>query len=82
MNSIPLDGRSTLVRTLRSPILPVRPLISSSTGDDPFWEAVDIWYGATNDLEWYDPQQITTRGGALVITMDSTATTQSGLTPS
>ena len=21
-------------------------------GDDPFWEAVDIWYGATRDLEW------------------------------
>ena len=24
-------------------------------GDDPFWEAVDLWYGATADLEWYDP---------------------------
>ena len=24
-------------------------------GDDPFWEAVDIWYGSTTDLEWYDP---------------------------
>jgi len=21
-------------------------------GDDPFWEAADIWYGATRDLEW------------------------------
>ncbi|KAF8987327.1 beta-glucan synthesis-associated [Cyathus striatus] len=41
-------------------------------GDDPFWEAVDLWYGATADLEWYDPQQVTTRDGALVITMDST----------
>ncbi|KAG6835490.1 beta-glucan synthesis-associated protein, partial [Blastosporella zonata] len=26
-------------------------------GDDPFWEAVDLWYGATGDIEWYDPSQ-------------------------
>ncbi|CAA7270511.1 unnamed protein product [Cyclocybe aegerita] len=50
-------------------------------GDDPFWEAVDLWYGATGDLEWYDPSQVTTRDGALVITMDSTSTAQAGLTP-
>lgn len=50
-------------------------------GDDPFWEAVDLWYGATGDLEWYDPQQVTTRNGSLVITMDSTTTTQAHLTP-
>ncbi|PPQ73668.1 hypothetical protein CVT26_010760 [Gymnopilus dilepis] len=50
-------------------------------GDDPFWEAVDLWYGSTGDLEWYDPQQVTTRDGALIITMDSTSTTQAGLTP-
>ena len=40
-------------------------------GDDPFWEAVDLWYGSTQDLEWYDPAQVTTQGGALVITMES-----------
>jgi hypothetical protein len=51
-------------------------------GDDPFWEAVDLWYGATGDLEWYDPSQVTTRDGALVITMDSTATLTPGVTPS
>lgn len=50
-------------------------------GDDPFWEAMDIWYGVTGDIEWYDPSQVTTRDGALVITMDSTATLQSGSTP-
>jgi beta-glucan synthesis-associated protein KRE6 len=22
--------------------------------DDPYWEAIDLWYGATNDLDWYD----------------------------
>ncbi|KAJ6527706.1 beta-glucan synthesis-associated protein-domain-containing protein [Mycena capillaripes] len=49
-------------------------------GDDPFWEAVDLWYGNTADLEWYDPSQIVTRDGHLVITMDSTSTTQSGQT--
>ncbi|KAJ6538483.1 beta-glucan synthesis-associated [Mycena vulgaris] len=47
-------------------------------GDDPFWEAVDLWYGNTQDLEWYDPSQIVTREGHLVITMDSIATTASG----
>jgi beta-glucanase (GH16 family) len=50
-------------------------------GDDPFWEAVDLWYGATGDVEWYDPAQVTTRDGALIITIDSVATTQSGVTP-
>ncbi|KIM38469.1 glycoside hydrolase family 16 protein [Hebeloma cylindrosporum] len=49
-------------------------------GDDPFWEAVDLWYGATGDIEWYDPGQVTTRDGALVITMDSTSTTRAGMT--
>ncbi|UZJ56261.1 hypothetical protein CBS101457_005581 [Exobasidium rhododendri] len=38
-------------------------------GDDQNWEAVDIWYGATQDYEWYSPENINTTGGALVITM-------------
>ncbi len=43
-------------------------------GDDPFWEAVDIWYGATQDLEWYSPEAInTTDDGALTITMTEKA---------
>ncbi|KAF9044091.1 glycoside hydrolase family 16 protein [Panaeolus papilionaceus] len=50
-------------------------------GDDPFWEAVDLWYGATGDLEWYDPSQVTTRDGALIITMDHISTLQKGVTP-
>jgi Beta-glucan synthesis-associated protein (SKN1). len=49
-------------------------------GDDPFWEAVDIWYSPTVDQEWYDPSQLTTRNGSLVITMDSDTTLQPGLT--
>ncbi|GAA5887531.1 hypothetical protein JCM16303_004234 [Sporobolomyces ruberrimus] len=38
-------------------------------GDDPFWEAQDLHYWQTTDLEWYDPDAITTKGGNLEITM-------------
>ncbi|KAH9849652.1 beta-glucan synthesis-associated [Lenzites betulinus] len=44
-------------------------------GDDPFWEAADLWYGSTADLEWYDPKQVTTKGGALQITMEQVTDT-------
>ncbi|QRW04291.1 glycoside hydrolase family 16 protein [Ceratobasidium sp. AG-Ba] len=40
-------------------------------GDDPFWEAVDLNYWATKDLEWYDPGNVQTQGGNLVITLES-----------
>ncbi|KAL5371868.1 hypothetical protein DPSP01_013933 [Paraphaeosphaeria sporulosa] len=39
-------------------------------GDDPFFFAPDIWYGATQDLEWYDPDAVTTWDGVLEIRMD------------
>lgn len=39
-------------------------------GDDPFWEAVDLWYGATRDLEWYDPDQVTTADGYLRLKLE------------
>ncbi|KAI0316214.1 beta-glucan synthesis-associated [Amylostereum chailletii] len=39
-------------------------------GDDPYWEAVDLHYWQTGDLEWYDPKQATTRDGYLALTMD------------
>ncbi|KAF8633820.1 hypothetical protein AX15_001232 [Amanita polypyramis BW_CC] len=39
-------------------------------GDDPYWEAVDLHYWGTGDLEWYDPQQVTTQGGALRLRLD------------
>lgn len=38
-------------------------------GDDPFWEATDFHYWGTNDLEWYDPKQATTKGGYLRLTL-------------
>ncbi|EAL19980.1 hypothetical protein CNBF3070 [Cryptococcus deneoformans B-3501A] len=39
-------------------------------GDDPFWEAADLHYWQTNNLEWYDPSRLTTKNGKLVITLD------------
>ncbi|KAJ6467111.1 glycoside hydrolase family 16 protein [Mycena vitilis] len=38
-------------------------------GDDPYWEAVDLHYWQTGNLEWYDPAAITTRNGALEINL-------------
>ena len=38
-------------------------------GDDPFWTAPNIWYGATQDMEWYDPVAVTTGGGTLQLTL-------------
>ncbi len=38
-------------------------------GDDPFWTAVDLHYWGTKNFEWYSPDAITTRGGALQITL-------------
>lgn len=40
-------------------------------GDDPYWFAPDIWYGATVDLEWYDPDAVTTWDGALELRLDA-----------
>ncbi|KAK9350229.1 beta-glucan synthesis-associated protein-domain-containing protein [Lipomyces doorenjongii] len=39
--------------------------------EDQFWQAVDLNYAATNDLEWYDPDAVTTANGTLVIRMDA-----------
>ncbi|KXN92138.1 Beta-glucan synthesis-associated protein KRE6 [Leucoagaricus sp. SymC.cos] len=39
-------------------------------GDDPYWEAVDLHYWGTNDLEWYDLGQATTSGGSLRLRLD------------
>jgi hypothetical protein len=40
-------------------------------GEDQFWQAVDFHYAATNDLEWYDPDAITTANGTLQIQMEA-----------
>ncbi|KAJ7932557.1 beta-glucan synthesis-associated protein-domain-containing protein [Mycena leptocephala] len=40
-------------------------------GDDPYWEAVDLHYWQTNNLEWYDPAAVTTNNGALEITLSA-----------
>ncbi len=43
-------------------------------GDDPYWEAVDLWYWGTGDLEWYSPEAVNTTGGALVISVEERET--------
>lgn len=43
-------------------------------GDDPYWEAVDLHYWETNNLEWYSPEAIATEGGNLVITLEKKET--------
>lgn len=40
-------------------------------GDDPYMQAVDIWYGVTMDLEWYDPDAVTTADGVLELRFDA-----------
>jgi beta-glucan synthesis-associated protein KRE6 len=39
-------------------------------GDDPYWSAPNIWYGATQDMEWYDPDAVTTYDGTLQLRLD------------
>ncbi|KAK3066288.1 beta-glucan synthesis-associated protein [Teratosphaeriaceae sp. CCFEE 6253] len=39
-------------------------------GDDPYWFAGDFWYGATKDMEWYDPDAVNTGDGTLQIQLD------------
>jgi beta-glucanase (GH16 family) len=39
--------------------------------DDPYWKAVNLWYGAAADEEWYDPGQITAKDGKLSILMEN-----------
>ncbi|KZV63649.1 glycoside hydrolase family 16 protein [Peniophora sp. CONT] len=43
-------------------------------GDDPYFEALDIYYWQTQDLEWYDPSAVTTKDGMLEITFTETKT--------
>ncbi|KIY69279.1 glycoside hydrolase family 16 protein [Cylindrobasidium torrendii FP15055 ss-10] len=38
-------------------------------GEDPYWEAVDMHYWSTNNLEWYDPAAVTTENGSLKISL-------------
>ncbi|KAL0569232.1 hypothetical protein V5O48_012732 [Marasmius crinis-equi] len=40
-------------------------------GDDPYWEAVDLHYWGTNNMEWYDPEGLTTENGSLKITLSA-----------
>ncbi|KAG8781270.1 hypothetical protein FRC12_022043 [Ceratobasidium sp. 428] len=37
-------------------------------GDNPYWEALDLHYWSTGNLEWYNPSHVTTKSGSLKIT--------------
>lgn len=39
--------------------------------DDQFFEAPDLHYDATKDLEWYDPDAVTTANGTLNLKLDA-----------
>lgn len=39
-------------------------------GDNPYWYAPNFWYGATQDLEWYDPDAVTTANGTLQLKLE------------
>lgn len=39
-------------------------------GEDPFWEAVDLHYWATNNYEWYDPAGVYTKDGTLRVRLE------------
>lgn len=40
-------------------------------GDDQFWYAPDFHYDATKDLEWYDPDAVSTANGTVNLRMDA-----------
>ncbi|KAG9122163.1 hypothetical protein FRC07_001588 [Ceratobasidium sp. 392] len=48
-------------------------------GDDPYWEATDLHYWGTNNLEWYDPSALTTVGGSLKVTLSKSDPPYHGL---
>lgn len=66
----PGDDRSSSLSA--PPPLPreSRELIASENSK-AYWEAVDLHYWSTNNLEWYDPRQLTTANGSLVVSLDN-----------
>jgi hypothetical protein len=63
-----VDGRSFYPGYVPPPPIIIKnPFWPTECSDDPFWEAVDLWYWATADEEWYDPAQVTTKNGALQV---------------
>ena len=66
MNLTPTAGRSIPAVRIALGHLYLSSLILA---DDPYWEAVDLQYWPTSDIEWYDPGQVTTQNGSLIINM-------------
>ncbi|KAH8120019.1 beta-glucan synthesis-associated [Phellopilus nigrolimitatus] len=42
--------------------------------EDPYWEAVNLHYWGTNNLEWYDPAGVATKDGYLELTLSAKQT--------
>ena len=61
--------RSFLYLTLFFP--PQTKILTAHQIDDPYWEAVNLHYWQTGNLEWYDPSAITTANGSLNIKLTS-----------
>ncbi|TIA94036.1 hypothetical protein E3P81_00471 [Wallemia ichthyophaga] len=49
-------------------------------GEDPYFEAQDLHYWGTNNLEWYSPRQATTNDGNLVLTLSQSGPYTDNLT--
>ncbi|KAI9811121.1 MAG: hypothetical protein M1826_003316 [Phylliscum demangeonii] len=47
-----------------------RPNRTFYPGDDPYFTAPDLWYGATQDIDWYDPDAASTAAGTLNLQLD------------
>lgn len=43
-------------------------------GYDLYWEAMDLWYGTTGDIEYYGPEQVNTKDGKPSILMENAET--------
>jgi beta-glucanase (GH16 family) len=64
-------GRTFYPGGMHNPEPYLRTCADSSIVDDPFWEAVNLHYWQTNNLEWYSPDSLTTVGGHLQITLSA-----------
>ncbi|OMJ18227.1 putative beta-glucan synthesis-associated protein [Smittium culicis] len=45
-------------------------------GQDSIWEAQDLYYYGTNDLEYYSPEQVSTKDGKLILTLENKVTVE------
>ncbi|KAJ7232473.1 beta-glucan synthesis-associated protein-domain-containing protein [Mycena haematopus] len=73
------SGSSALDANANLPNISSWALIDAATPQDAhtiYWEAVNLHYWQTGDLEWYDPSAVTTKNGALEITLSKVTISQ------